>query len=302
MKSWFSLGFFILTLLGCANSETKKEEKQETSIEESKLPKENIQPLGPNQQPQEEIRTDDGNTNEAPHMPQDTLIIGKKYRIPVVKVIQDTSRLLKGTDSIPVNTTFPFVLKALGYHKFPSEWEVPYGKPTNPSAKILYGAYDFYSKFADDKTTIGQPKIKKLTFLGLPFSWFQSFDDPIFYTYKNSKLRLPNFGPYECYYHTATGNYQINELGKNDSKEQSDKIDKVGSLIFVHPYSKEAKVLNVFVEDSEELGWVRRYFFIKADGTILIYEIAGGEGDAWFLISYAVSVSKSGEFSFVRTR
>ncbi|KAA9340254.1 hypothetical protein [Adhaeribacter soli] len=303
MKIWSFIGLVILPVLGCNSSETKKEGKSDSVSELKKLPEENNKSITNLKSTQEKIDSLGNNNEEIREWPKnarDTITIGKKYVLQVINIIKDSSSFKNATGGKSINAGFPYGSKILVTYKFPSGWEFPHEKPNvpNPNGDLLDKVRDYYQKVANSKVVITPPKISKLAYLQLPYSWHLELYTSILNTHNNYKLRLPNIGPYECYYFSDNpfNNY------KYKGEESVVIFTGVGNLVFVDPKTREAKVLNVYLEREADYSWISRFFYIKPDGQILIYEFGGFEIDTMTLNYYTVNVSKTGEITFIRTQ
>jgi hypothetical protein len=142
--------------------------------------------------------------------------------------------------------------------------------------------------------TIALPTIRSSVFIDLGGYERRKFDDSLLNVKNNCKYHLPNIGPYECYY---TYNYELpfqNKLSAAYTKDMS-WCAQAGNLILYDPLSKNAKILNVFIELMREHSVFERYFFVDAEKSIYIFDTIAQDGLIVIRNRIKIVVLSSGE-------
>jgi hypothetical protein len=113
------------------------------------------------------------------------------------------------------------------------------------------------------------------------------------------KYRLPDFGPYQCYFQTLKIPEAYHALFEHGGRYLDSYYLAYGSMVFYDPKSKRANVLNVYYESSaqERFGSDYKFFFIDANRVIMLFEAGNAEDGSYFHKSQEVSVQKDGSFS-----
>lgn len=188
-------------------------------------------------------------------------------------------------------TKLPFGFNTIITHPFPEKWTVPsdstggYIEPLPENEILLNKTAKYYEHLIKLKSIVA-PKINTIKYVNIDNDSLMKRSLKLI---NNSfKLRLPNFGPYECY-------YQHNDFSAVDPEGN---YNDFGNIILFNPTKKSANVLNVYhlgVYSGEGNGAYWRFFYISNDKKILLFNAGESEGDSYLHKSHEISVKPDGK-------
>ena len=167
----------------------------------------------------------------------------------------------------PATLKFPFGNNFLGLFKFPDTILYDESSDALLFEKKLTTTISNYEKL-NNVEIFQLPDINTWKYINIPFitNYKDSISEFKFHQYFNYKL--PNIGPYECYY----SYYKL-----DISKRIYPYCFGLGYLIIYNVDNKEATIINIYNLTIDEFNEFRRFFFITTDGQINIYDIVGNE-------------------------
>jgi hypothetical protein len=187
----------------------------------------------------------------------------------------DSVQHLDATNKIVPITPLPFGPTAIVQYKFP---EVAWANPMDGSASTIDKKYQEqlkkinFAPFNFSKSII-VPVIRQVTFVNVWTDSLITKHDEHYDT--DFKYRLPNLGPYECYYQYHTDSLASLIKTKDDTRYQG-----FGNLVLIDTLTRNAKILNIyssFEYGEEGGGHYYRYFFIDKEYNIDIFSIEKAE-------------------------
>ena len=199
----------------------------------------------------------------------------------------------KSTASI---TQLPFGPTAIVQYKFPDGgWADPMDGPVSKIdekyqeefKKINFAPLNF-------SKSIHAPIIKQVSFVNVWTDSLITKHDEHYNT--DFKFRLPDFGPYECYYQYHAGSLASLVKAKYDTR-----YDGFGSLVLIDTLTRDAKLLNIyssFEYGEEGGGHYCRYFFIDKEMNIEIYTADEEEDSQSIKKVQRINVQSDGKISF----
>lgn len=162
----------------------------------------------------------------------------------------------------------------------------------------------FYQQISKEPNT-ELPAINKID--NVKAGLYYPFNDSISPSLDSSRYKLPNFGPYECFY--SYRNFILEGIVSYEkNKALSDwsegtYVSDIGNLIFYDPLSKTAKAFLIYYstnnssEEAEGSDTYRRLFYIGKDKVLKVYGII--DTGVWSLVTikldYAVDVKDDGQ-------
>ncbi|WP_183575624.1 hypothetical protein HDF18_17125 [Mucilaginibacter sp. X5P1] len=226
--------------------------------------------------------------------------VGSGSNEPTQKTgIKNTSQSVQQSDTanrIAPITSLPFGPAAIVQYKFPDDgWADPMGGPVpkidkkhqEEFKKIRFGPFN-YSK------SVRAPLIKHVIFVNVWTDSLITTHDEHYDT--DFKYRLPNFGPYECYYQ-----YHTDSLASLVKAKYNTQYDGFGNLVLIDTLTGDAKILNIyssFEYGEEGGGHYYRYFFIDKEKNIDIFTAGGEEGSGSLKKVQVINVQSDGTISF----
>jgi hypothetical protein len=187
-----------------------------------------------------------------------------------------------------VKTNLPFGSPILIDHKFPSHWDYDPDQDDGPHEAAFYKLVLFYNHLNKLKPAfILKPSVIKKIPIG---------DDSLIIEDKGKffnkvAYRLPNFGPYKCYYQYDIQN--PNTLKSKDLKSYTE----IGNLILFDQKTKQANILKIYTSYAGQdfLAEHHRFFYISKDKNISIYESRMGEMDGNMKKMQIITVTSEGK-------
>ena len=194
-----------------------------------------------------------------------------------------------GTPSnIPINADLPFGPSLLETYKFPTEWSRlesdPKGQINN---KKLSEIQELFNGINLAKS-INSPKIKELEFINL-----SDFKDSLLFSIDSIKYRLPNLGPYECFYSFMDVSRPHEE--DKDYEERSDQLIETGNLILYDPKTQKAKVINIYNSIAGIFWGSGRYFYLGKNEEIKLFYHKSDEDVSKLLQRFTIKVQNNGK-------
>jgi hypothetical protein len=202
----------------------------------------------------------------------------------------------KQADSLNLTkiTNIPFGDPALINFKFPKKWKHPVDAPDDQKGPIDK-VNDQVDKFYYHLNTVRS--IKPIPIINIKF--VHSKNAPLinkkYYNFKHGiKYRLPDIGPYQCYYHYLNFSYPVNVL----SIDQRQYLE-IGSLVLYDPKTKTANILNIFdnyTSDGADDFWgVSNFFYIDSNKKITIYRSVSEETENTMGKSEEITITDDGK-------
>jgi hypothetical protein len=211
-----------------------------------------------------------------------------------IRIKNDTVYKKQDLLSLDKITKLPFGDQALIDFKFPKKWMHAVDaidKLKGPIEKASDKLDQFYYHLNAVKS------IKPILIINIKF--VPSKNAPLinkkYYNFKHGiKYRLPDFGPYQCYYHYLQFSYPVKVLS-TDHREYLE----IGSIVLYDPKTKTANVLNIFdsyTSDGADDFWgVNNYFYIDSTKKITIYKSVGEETESTMEKSQEITIQDDGK-------
>ena len=142
--------------------------------------------------------------------------------------------------------------------------------------------------------SIHSPLIKQVTFINVWTDSLITKHDEHYNT--DFKYRLPNFGPYECYYQ-----YHADSLASLIKTKDDTRYQGFGNLVLIDTLTRNAKILNIyssFEYGEEGGGHYCRYFFIDKEKNIDIFNVEEAEDSQSIKKVQRIGVQSDGKISF----
>lgn len=207
------------------------------------------------------------------------------------------SKIIKSTktgDSVEVL----FGSKILANFHFPADWKLDPDTSASESDEVAHRnwikVYQFFGEI-DEIKTIPKPEIKNIEYLRIKYKSNYTDDpvDSLINPIDSIRIKLPNIGPYECYY-----SQQITRRYESPDDYFFDYESKAGNIILYDPKTSTAKVINTFFSE-ESLNGKIRYFYIALDKTIHIFNGDFTELDASLKHDYIVKIKANGKIEII---
>lgn len=143
--------------------------------------------------------------------------------------------------------------------------------------------------------TISHPLFSNVKHLKLEVPY--QFKDLATFLIDSVRYRLPNIGPYQCYY-----SYQV--AAQPDTAEVSMEEEELtsrsaGNLIFYNPADKSTTAITIYLEIEAFERGISRFFFIGDDKEIIVYDFKGDEVDVDIIKRHVIKVDEQGRISMV---
>jgi len=169
-------------------------------------------------------------------------------------IIKNTNRSVQQSDTtsgVVAITPLPFGPTAIIQYKFPKDaWANPMDGPVSKTDKKYQEEFEKIN-FAplNFSKSIHTPLIKQVTFVNVRTDSLITKHDEHYNV--DFKYRLPNFGPYECYYQ-----YHTDSLAGLIKAKYNTQYQGFGSIVLIDTLTRDAKILNIFssFEYGEEGG------------------------------------------------
>jgi len=230
--------------------------------------------------------------------------VGSRANEPTQKnTVKNTSESVQQPDTanviVPI-TQLPFGPKLIVKYKFPDAgWADPMDGPVSKIDKKYQEEFEKIN-FAplNFSKSIRSPLIKQVAFINV---WTDSLiikHDQHYNT--DFKYRLPNFGPYECYYQ-----YHADSLSSLIKTKDDTRYQGFGNLILIDTLTRNAKILNIygsFEYGEEGGGHYYRYFFIDKDKDIDIFAAGGDEDSGSLKKVQMINIQNDGTIVFRNTK
>jgi len=230
---------------------------------------------------------------------------GNSLKTQPVKIKKHTNKFIsrKVTDSMPYKQLplGPLVLKN---YRFPKDgWDnnTYYYIPDSEKTKNDINDEEYAKKFNEidfgnlgRTRTFSSPNIERVNYINI-------LDDSLLinrrvYLKDGFRFRLPDFGPYQCYYQDYSGP----KLKSVTTKKVGAHYDSFANLVFIDPNNHTANILNIYSSYylTEDIDHEWRFFFIDKDRTIEIYTAGADEERTGINKVLLVNVLSNGKFSF----
>jgi hypothetical protein len=212
------------------------------------------------------------------------------------------------SDSVKTErTTFPFGPAMLVNTKFPDYWVHDDSSRTyfkNVSDSIV----QYYHRLNTNNT-----HVKDLALGGLLIEVVKStgssyeddsvvFNRALITAVSNLKYRLPDIGPYQCYYayneSAERPGFPSDKNGKrNETYEETPSYyTSAGNLVFYNPLEKSVKVLNIYHTIQIPFEIREKWFYIDRNA-IRIFRIYGDEEGTSMKEVYRIKINSKGDFN-----
>jgi len=115
------------------------------------------------------------------------------------------------------------------------------------------------------------------------------------YLKEGYKFRLPDFGPYQCYYQCYSGP----KLKSVTTKKIPIHYDTFSNIVFIDPKTRTANILNIYSSYylTEDIDYEWRFFYIDKDKTIEIFTAGSDEERTGINKVLLINVQRNGKFS-----
>lgn len=216
-------------------------------------------------------------------------------------VSETDKNILKKISHLP-EVNLPFGSKLLIDVNLPSNWiqstdEAGYAHPAIFESKMTKIVRSYDSIYESKSITL--PQFSKTKFIN-----FTSHNDSLFINdMKNFKFlceykyRLPNFGPYECYYQSLKFTSAYNEMFDLGKRYTDNYYIEYGNLVFYDTSSGLANILNIYNTSTgnERFGSDYKWFYIDKNKKIWLYRSGSDEGSGYFSLGETVTIKPDGK-------
>jgi len=209
----------------------------------------------------------------------------------------------KVTDSMPYKE-LPLGPSVLKNYIFPKDgWNnnTYYEIPDSEKTKDDRNSEEYAKKFNEiDFGALGRtqvfssPNIEKVNYINI-------LNDSILvnrriYLKDGFRFRLPDFGPYQCYYQDYSGP----KLKSVTTKKVGAHYDSFANLVFIAPKTHTANILNIYSSYylTEDIDHEWRFFYIDKDKTIEIFTAGADEERTYIEKVLLIKIDANGKFSF----
>lgn len=185
---------------------------------------------------------------------------------------------------------FPFGSPILSTYKFPTDFH-----DLNNLEKEAYQKYIKASQFyyvLNKKPSLLSLEVKEVAHIRVNFPY--EFEDNVTHLIDSIRYKLPNIGPYECYYSFQQSPQQMGTEMIPLEEEQL-VCNSAGNLILYDRKQNKAKVITIYFNVSGGWSEIERLFYINTKKEIQVFKAVGDEGAITFHKEFTAFIKQDGE-------